>query len=128
MNRERFAEDAPERQLRRARAELDRSLRAGDGGAERWLAEYPELAADDDLAVELIYSEYLTREELGQRLPPEEWFGRFPQFADRLRRLFQVDEWLGTSAADEAKTVPRCSDDGPPPDRIGPYELLGVLG
>ena len=88
MHTDRLAEDAPERQLRHACAELDQRLRAGEaGGAEDWLREFPALAEDDDLAVELIYAEYLTREALGRPPSSEELCGRFPRWGDRLRRL-----------------------------------------
>src|SRR5438128_2818406 len=95
MPLDRLAADGPEKQLRQACAELDRRLRAGEPcTAEMLLAAYPALAANADLALELIYTEFVTREQLGQRPSPAEWCQRFPQWQDRLRRLFAVDELL----------------------------------
>src|SRR5262245_29636686 len=80
----------PEDQLRRACAELDRCLRAGQPcSAEGLLAAYPALAADADTAVELIYAEFVTREALGQRPASAEWCARFPQWQEPLAKLFQ---------------------------------------
>jgi hypothetical protein len=65
--------------LRFACAELDRRLRAGEGcRVEQLLADRPLLAACEDAAVELIHTEFVTREELGQRPTPEEFCARFP--------------------------------------------------
>jgi serine/threonine protein kinase len=120
-----------EKQLRSACAELDRSLRAGElCRAERFFAAYPLLASEDEHAVELIYTEFVTREELGQRPTPEEFYARFPRWQRRLRRQFQVHNLLregldddtpgeaGDLPAAEAETLPR---------RLGNYELREEL-
>src|SRR5262249_33050808 len=71
------AADVLESQLRQARAELERRLVAGDGArAETFFADFPELAAQSDCAVELIYAEFALREELGQAPPREEFYRR----------------------------------------------------
>ena len=36
----------------------------------------------------------LLRRELGQKPHPEGWYHRFPQWKERLARLFQVDQAL----------------------------------
>ncbi len=123
--------------LRQACAELGRRVRAGERyGAEDAFAAWPALASDADSAIELIYAEFTLREELGQPSSPEEWYARFPQWQDRLRRLFEVHlaartplapgdtvapTWVLTSAASHAAA------DGPGAD-AGPYELLGEIG
>jgi serine/threonine protein kinase len=114
-----------EAQLRQACADLDRRLRAGEPGrAERFFAEAPLLGSQEDWAVELIYTEFVTREELGQRPTPEEYYARFPRWKDRLCRQFQLHELLRDGAA--AALPPA---DGPRPgDRLGLYELLDETG
>ena len=54
--------------------------------AEDYLPWYPTLRADLEYAVELIYGEFLLREELGEGPTPAEYLGRFPQYASRLRQ------------------------------------------
>jgi hypothetical protein len=47
-----------------------------------------------DAALELVYTEYVIREELGRQLALSNWFGRFPQWRERLERVFQIGELL----------------------------------
>lgn len=106
----RWLEDGPERRLRQACNDLDRRVRAGEAAlAEEWLSRDAELAADPDLAVELIYSEFLARQQRGDRPDPAEYDARFPQWADQLRRLFQVDALL----AGDDPTPPLGANDTP---------------
>jgi WD40 repeat protein/serine/threonine protein kinase len=87
--------DTTDAQFRRACAELDRRLRAGEPArAEDWLNSCPALAADPDLAAELIFTEFVTLESLGRSLRVEDYYQRFPDRADRLHRLFEVDALL----------------------------------
>ncbi len=82
-----------EHHFRQACVELDRLLRAGEPcRVEELFAAYPELIENTEYALELVYREFDTRRELGQRLAPVDWYARFPQWRDRLRRLFEVDE------------------------------------
>jgi serine/threonine-protein kinase len=120
-----------EKQLRHACAELDRCLRAGQlCRAERFFAQVPLLASHDDHAVELIYTEFVTREELGQRPTPEEFYARFPRWQRRLRRQFQVHNLLRDGLADdtpgEAAALPAAEAE-PLPRRLGNYELREEL-
>jgi WD40 repeat protein/serine/threonine protein kinase len=138
------AEMAPERLLRQACAELDRRLRAGEAcRAEDFFRECPALAADADTALELVYAEYVTRTELGDCPDPAEWYGRFPQWRERLGRLFHVHELvLDGGSVDSGSTrygpsVParaRIAVSGLPrhgPEaghRVGKYEILEEIG
>jgi tetratricopeptide (TPR) repeat protein len=90
-----LSRDPPERQLRHATAELQRQLSAGQATlAEDWLQKLPAVATDEELALELIYGEYVVRESLGQQPKPEEYYTRFPALKERLQRLFKVDALL----------------------------------
>ena len=74
------APDDPELslQLRRACAELIRQLRAGkDVRSETFLASFAACTQDVDSAIELIYTEFATREELGQGPRAEEFYAQF---------------------------------------------------
>jgi hypothetical protein len=82
-------------QLNAACAELDRRLHAGDNNAaEAVLAAYPDLAADPDSALQVIYDELVLREHLGQQPDYAEYYARFPQWREELRRSFEVHEAL----------------------------------
>jgi serine/threonine protein kinase len=126
------AEGITELQLRQACAELDRRLRSGEHcGAERFFAAAPLLACNDDHAVELIYTEFVAREELGQRPTPQEFFARFPHWCSRLERQFQIHDLLRDNLSADADNDPPAF--GPPaaeepeaeeePRRLGNYEL-----
>jgi hypothetical protein len=62
--------------------------------AEAYLEQFPTLKADEEAAVDLIYSEALVREELGEAVRPEEYAGRFPQYAAALHRQFALHQLL----------------------------------
>ncbi|HKB41737.1 MAG TPA: serine/threonine-protein kinase [Gemmataceae bacterium] len=121
--------------LRHACAELEQRLRAGeDCHAEQLLAAHPELASDPDRALELIQVEWLARQALGRSGPPEEWFARFPQWADSLRRWLDQDGPLPGTTADSERTVPSSH---PPPrrpkvplpeQRLDDLEIRGEIG
>jgi hypothetical protein len=54
--------------LGEACAELDRRLRSGEPRpAEAVLAAYPDVAADPDTALQLVYDELVRRERLGEQ-------------------------------------------------------------
>lgn len=105
--------DAKARHIRRACADLADRLRAGeDCRAEAFLAADPEALADADAALELIYLEFTVREELGQEPARADWFARFPQWRERLERLFEigvlldeVSDWLHDSDLPNPTTV-----------------------
>lgn len=88
-----MSDNSPEQQLRVACADLDRRLRAGEScQAEEYLERSPVLAHHPDLAIELIYTEFSVREELGENPTAAQWYARFPQWRDRLQKLFSVHE------------------------------------
>src|SRR5207247_1485002 len=86
---------------------------------EEYLARQPELAADDALVLDLIYSEVLLREEQGEVPSLEEYLGRFPRLARHLRDQFEVHRAIeGQPALAASETVPV----------LPGYEVLEELG
>jgi eukaryotic-like serine/threonine-protein kinase len=68
-----------------------RRWRAGERvPVEAYLKLHPTLRENDESLFELIYGEFLVREALGEVPQIEEFLGRFPQFAERLRRQLQL--------------------------------------
>jgi hypothetical protein len=64
--------------------------------AEGYLEKRPDLRAEAESALELIYGEFLLRERLGESPQPEEYLCRFPAFAARLKEQFECRQALGT--------------------------------
>ena len=103
---------------------------------KEYLARNPELAASEAAAVDLIYAEYLLWEEAGKSPQAEDFLRRFPQYADALRRQFDVHEVLSTeSLLDDSRTdlfvsqQPASQVESPPiPSMLGKYRIIERLG
>jgi serine/threonine-protein kinase len=127
-----------EAQLRQACADLTRALNAGqDCPAESLFSVYPSLASDADCAIELIYTEFAVREQLGQHPSVDDYYARFPQWRDRLEHQFGVHNLLGKEAGtgpstlDGRLTVETADDDSasPAPEIwLDHYERLEEVG
>jgi serine/threonine-protein kinase len=99
--------------------------------AEDYLRRCPAVAADPDAAVEIIYGEFLVRQDLGEQPAPAEYLGRFPEHAPGLRAQFELFQALERDGGGPsvATTLP-----APPPSpawapfEVPGYEVLGELG
>jgi serine/threonine protein kinase len=58
--------------------------------AETYLAEHPSLRANPELALDLVYGEYLLREQLGEAPSAEEYAERFPPFAGEFQLQIEL--------------------------------------
>jgi hypothetical protein len=96
--------------------------------AEDYLQQLPILAAEPLHALDLIYSEFLLRQELGESPAVEEYARRFPAFADE----FRLQVKLHSAVTPSLTTLPPAKPAGPYPDLPFPvvpgYELLEVIG
>jgi serine/threonine-protein kinase len=118
-----------EKQLREACAFLDRALRQGlPARAETCFAANPLLAVEVPIAVELIYAEFTTREELGQHPTPDEYYLRFPHWKAALQRQFAVHQWLQNSTTEPAGLTGEGAPPAEVPAWLGRYELLDEIG
>src|SRR4051794_11723728 len=66
----------------------DRRLRwrSGERRPVEWYFErFPEVAADPELALDLVHGEFLLREEAGEPPGLDDFLARFPQFAETIR-------------------------------------------
>jgi eukaryotic-like serine/threonine-protein kinase len=71
----------------------DQRERSGGGthpSIDTYLSATPELAADREAVLDLIYQETVLREEAGERPDVEEYVRRFPQWETEIRRQFEV--------------------------------------
>ncbi len=134
--------DARERLLRLAELRDDQRRRwlAGDRHpAEACLEQRPTLAADAEAAIDLIYSEFLLREELGERPSAEEYLRRFPHLAAGLQRQLDLhaalqsgeDSGPDSNADDLAPTLRLTTAsvaNGTGAMSLPDYEILDELG
>jgi WD40 repeat protein len=106
---------------------------------ETYLQLHPRLSGDHDTAFELVYSEFMLRETLGDAPTVEEYVWRFPHFGNQLRR--QLSLHLALGLADPHESVARSADTlRPRPDPaldspllsgwpvLRGYDILGELG
>ena len=108
--------------------------RAGDRcDVTEYLVRNPQLAASEAAAVDLIYAEYLLWEEAGKSPQPEDFLRRFPQYADALRRQFDVHEALSSESPfdDLFSELPEAESQAElasVPTEIGKYRIIECLG
>ena len=93
---------APEQRLIEVRSELEQRLERGERlVCEALFASDPELAADDETALELIYCEFAALERLGEHPEPEEFYRRFPTLRDRLTLVLRIHTLLDHDGSDD---------------------------
>jgi WD40 repeat protein len=103
--------------VRRWCQELEDRLLAGEPArAEEYLARGP-LPPED--AVELVYAEFVAREDLGPAPDPAEYYARFPALRGPLEDQFLVHDAM---RADPGPAAPASGQS------VGPYELGRELG
>jgi len=111
-----------ERALRTACAELDRRVRAGEPiRAEEILEAHLLLTQDEQNAVEVIYTEFVAREESGQQPEPEAYLRRFPRWRQALEDQFRVHAALRATGFGASPDAIASTET---PDAVGEYALL----
>ncbi|HKB03565.1 MAG TPA: serine/threonine-protein kinase [Gemmataceae bacterium] len=121
-----------ESRLLEARAALERGLASGTlRSADDLRDTFPDLWADDDAALELVYAEYVWRAGRGENPQSDDWYRRYPTWRDRLERLFALYGLIG--AADTGRTDRLITPAvGLPPAVVGDgyaaYDLYEELG
>src|SRR5262245_38928294 len=100
--------------------------------AEDYLRRNPGVRADAERALDLVYGEFLLREELGEEPTLEEYARRFPEHAEALRvqvelhRAMPTEGWPEEDAVGQAADLPSAEAGRQPAPRG--YEVLGELG
>ncbi len=91
-----FIPPLDERKLRDLCADFTRRIHAGEPvRAETILEQCTDLDKDENAVLEIIYSEHVAREDLGEKIQPEAWYERFPHLRDRLHRLLEFHRLFG---------------------------------
>ncbi len=99
---------------------------SSDGPAlrlEDYLAEYPELGKPDGVPSELIHEEFHIRRAAGESIRMQDCIERFPDKADTLARMFQLET---TSNMDPSGTS--LAEAFQPGERVGDFYLMSSLG
>jgi hypothetical protein len=92
--------------------------------AEDYLERYPAVAAVAEHAVDLIFNEFLLREELGEPPSLDDYLARFPVHAETLRRQIELHQAVEA----QGKTLPVAPTVAPELPAIPGYEVMGELG
>jgi WD40 repeat protein/serine/threonine protein kinase len=106
---------------------------------ETYLQRLPNVAADEEAILDLIYSEVVVRDDLAQAPSLDEYVHRFPQYEASLRRQFALNDLLGSdSLFDSHADLPAFVAPEPamtsvmqtpvrnPPSTVDPIESLHV--
>jgi serine/threonine protein kinase/tetratricopeptide (TPR) repeat protein len=103
---------------------------------ETYFARYPDVAANPEAALDLIYNEIFLREQHGESPRLDEYVQRFPQYAEQLRLQFEVHEAFGeeprSATVEQGLPAPGAAG-GPqeptlPDGQVPGYEILDELG
>jgi eukaryotic-like serine/threonine-protein kinase len=101
--------------------------------AESYLRRFPALENDAETLVELVYGEYLLREERGEQPRLDEYLWRFPCHQDRLRLQVECHQALQRDATTASLSLTQATlSRAPEPVEGAPllpgYEVLEELG
>jgi serine/threonine-protein kinase len=92
--------------------------------AETYLQWYPALRADPEHVLDLVYGEFLLREELGESPALDEYLQRFPDCAEQLQLQVKLHQALESGKMAPTVPVAASPDQGP---AVAGYEILREL-
>ena len=117
------------------RVDLRERRRRGESiDSREYLARFPSVADDPELAVDLIYAEFMVREEQGEVLAPGDFVERYPEYGDLLADQLSLHEAFANPAGDTPGTSSCAAGDIATESQAIPeqleanYEVLDVLG
>jgi hypothetical protein len=94
---------------------------------EDYLQRYPQLHADPEADLDLIFHEFLLRERAGEPPTAHEYRDRFPVYAVTLQQQMELHRAVGGDSA--ARLAPRVTElSGLDLPDVPGYEILGELG
>ena len=120
-------ESASDQNLRSACDAIRLRVKNGEAdSAATLLQSRPELSADPEYAVEIIYTEFVELDAAGRRPKLDDWLAQFPVHRERLERLVRLHDAI--SAEDEGLTLTERGDAAGDHvskfDCFGKYEIL----
>ncbi len=118
--------------------------------AEEYLRRFPQLEDDSEVAIDVIYGEFLLRKELGEPVTEDGFLRRFPRYAAKLARQFQLFDavdatsfaasrgWDDTEPADGVSrddtfdlsrpATVELPTEGDQPRKLGRYRVQEIIG
>lgn len=90
-----------ESQLRSLCAEIATRVASGEQDvALKVLRANPEFESHEESAIEIIYAEFLALEENERSISPDSVFAAYPQYRERLERLFRLHDFFSDAPMD----------------------------
>jgi len=130
----------PEQIVRVLRVDQRERSRLGQWiSAEAYLDGFPTVSGDPEHAVDLVFAEYLLREERGEQPGIEEYQSRFPQYAEDLKLQIELHQamganrqfpptWADSSAAPRDRLKRELQAQAEALPNIPGYEIVDILG
>lgn len=116
---------SPQEMVARLRADQRRRWTGGERVlAETYRDRLPTLGANREAFLELVISEWLLREELGETPLLDEYVRRFPEFEHELRRQLEMHRAGGKPVVTAAPPPARPDE----PEAVGRYRLQTKVG
>ncbi|HEV3143228.1 MAG TPA: protein kinase, partial [Gemmataceae bacterium] len=91
---------------------------------EDYAKEFPELLSSGGIPSDLIFEEFRIRKQVGEVVYPEEYFGRFPEHANELRRLLGLNAITQSTLARGSRAYQLLQPGG----SIDDFDLLAQVG
>lgn len=91
---------------------------------ETYLGQHKQLAESTAAQLDLLYAEYLVREQSGDGPKPEEYYERFPQLREELSRLFDVHKAMNESGSPISHPATQIAATTAYPEPLRPFALL----
>lgn len=100
---------------------------------ETYFKQFPELHADGEIAVDLIFHEFLLREKLGTSPALDEYVRRFPQHAEAMKNQIGLHRALDAKSthlpgSTFAPSPALPTQVAPVPEVFGRYRIIKLLG
>lgn len=101
--------------------------------AESYFESFPALGSDTELALDVVYQEYVLRRDAGEAYSTDKYLSRFPDLAEQLAMQFELDGAMGDEHSSRSmntarKTVEHSSAYPPGTLIAGRYKLLEEIG
>ena len=112
---------------RAATDQLQRWERGEPIRVETYLEHIASLRADEEMALDLIYSEVLVREQHGERPSLEEYLQRFPQYQVQLRLQYAVHSVLAAGSLKDGDFPRQPHGPGAPRTNLDPQQTQAYV-
>ncbi len=101
--------------------------------AESYFESFPALRKDNELALDVVYQEYVLRRDAGEAYATDKYLARFPDLAEQLAMQFDLDGAMGDEHSSVSMANPQATvEQSPayPPGTViaGRYKLLEEIG